>query len=469
MLDVYPARERAEDFPGVSAQLVVWAADDRAHWWRHPESAPGLLREAVRAGRRAAVHGRGGHRPAGPVVRGLTRRQDVARPPANHTSMVAAARHLRPPRLRARAWVLLAVLLAAAAFGGVAVGPRLELRARRAGDGHGGDGRRGAGRPPGARAGRARDDDAARRHRPAAQGGGDVPAGQGRPRRRRPHAPSEHRGHRAPARRRPQRRRQAHAGRRRRHAPAGPPVAGRPAGRQGAGPARRRPRSPAARRSARSTPSPPRRPRCAVTSPACRSAGRGSRRSSSAVPRILLGDGVAAPREVDRRRRASWATATPRAPPTSTCACPSGPSPEGCRRARRPTRPKPRPPLEPDPDFGSTLARPSRLRAFATIVATLVFALTFPKRRAYRAFSVFPGKRAENSQRYLETRTHPHGEQRQLPRRHQGRRRRRRRNQRRQPHGRRRPARRRVRRGQHRRPGAPDDATPTSSSTSATT
>jgi len=31
--------------------------------------------------------------------------------------MVAAARHLRPPRLRARAWVLLAVLLAATAFG----------------------------------------------------------------------------------------------------------------------------------------------------------------------------------------------------------------------------------------------------------------------------------------------------------------------------------------------------------------
>lgn len=32
--------------------------------------------------------------------------------------MVAAARHLRPPRLRARAWILLAVLLAATAFGG---------------------------------------------------------------------------------------------------------------------------------------------------------------------------------------------------------------------------------------------------------------------------------------------------------------------------------------------------------------
>src|SRR4051794_35148605 len=39
------------------------------------------------------------------------------RPTANQTSMVAAARHLRPPRLRARAWVLLTLLLAAAAFG----------------------------------------------------------------------------------------------------------------------------------------------------------------------------------------------------------------------------------------------------------------------------------------------------------------------------------------------------------------
>ena len=49
-----------------------------------------------------------------------------------------------------------------------------------------------------------------------------------------------------------------------------------------------------------------------------------------------------------------------------------------------------------------------------------------------------------------------HGEQRQLPRRHQGRRRRRRRHQRGQPHGRRGPARRRVHRGEHRRPGAAD-------------
>ena len=42
MLDVYPARTSHSGIPGV-AQLVVRATDDRAHWWRHPESAPGLL------------------------------------------------------------------------------------------------------------------------------------------------------------------------------------------------------------------------------------------------------------------------------------------------------------------------------------------------------------------------------------------------------------------------------------------
>jgi len=43
VLDVYPARERGEDFPGVSAEMIVEACDARAHWWRHPAAAPGLL------------------------------------------------------------------------------------------------------------------------------------------------------------------------------------------------------------------------------------------------------------------------------------------------------------------------------------------------------------------------------------------------------------------------------------------
>ncbi len=43
VLDIYPARERAADFPGVSSELVVEACDGRAHWWRHPDAAPGLL------------------------------------------------------------------------------------------------------------------------------------------------------------------------------------------------------------------------------------------------------------------------------------------------------------------------------------------------------------------------------------------------------------------------------------------
>jgi UDP-N-acetylmuramate--alanine ligase len=50
VLDVYPAREKAEDFPGVSSELVVEACDDRAHWWRHPEAAPGLLERLARRG-----------------------------------------------------------------------------------------------------------------------------------------------------------------------------------------------------------------------------------------------------------------------------------------------------------------------------------------------------------------------------------------------------------------------------------
>jgi UDP-N-acetylmuramate--alanine ligase len=55
VLDVYPARERAEDFPGVSGLLVAGAAADAAGgrpvWWlpRHAE-AERLLREELREG-----------------------------------------------------------------------------------------------------------------------------------------------------------------------------------------------------------------------------------------------------------------------------------------------------------------------------------------------------------------------------------------------------------------------------------
>jgi UDP-N-acetylmuramate--alanine ligase len=47
VLDVYPARERAEDFPGVSGLLIAEAAADHAAgrpvWW-----LPGRLEDAAR-------------------------------------------------------------------------------------------------------------------------------------------------------------------------------------------------------------------------------------------------------------------------------------------------------------------------------------------------------------------------------------------------------------------------------------
>ncbi len=55
VLDVYPARERAEDFPGVSGWLVAAATADAAHgrpvyWTPQAEEAERLLRAELRAG-----------------------------------------------------------------------------------------------------------------------------------------------------------------------------------------------------------------------------------------------------------------------------------------------------------------------------------------------------------------------------------------------------------------------------------
>jgi UDP-N-acetylmuramate--alanine ligase len=55
VLDVYPARERAEDFPGVSGLLVARAAADAARggpvWWVPTlDVAERMLREELRAG-----------------------------------------------------------------------------------------------------------------------------------------------------------------------------------------------------------------------------------------------------------------------------------------------------------------------------------------------------------------------------------------------------------------------------------
>ena len=55
VLDVYPARERAEDFPGVSGLMVAGAAADAAGgrpvWWLpNRDDAERLLREELREG-----------------------------------------------------------------------------------------------------------------------------------------------------------------------------------------------------------------------------------------------------------------------------------------------------------------------------------------------------------------------------------------------------------------------------------
>jgi len=55
VLDVYPARERAEDFPGVTGRLVAAAAADSAHgrrvaWLPDFDSAERFLRAELRSG-----------------------------------------------------------------------------------------------------------------------------------------------------------------------------------------------------------------------------------------------------------------------------------------------------------------------------------------------------------------------------------------------------------------------------------
>ncbi len=55
MLDVYPARERAEDFPGVTGLLVAEAAADagggkRVAWMRTHAAAESFLRAELQDG-----------------------------------------------------------------------------------------------------------------------------------------------------------------------------------------------------------------------------------------------------------------------------------------------------------------------------------------------------------------------------------------------------------------------------------
>ena len=59
VVDIYPARERAEDFPGVSGWLVATEAASAMHgrpayWLPRLEDAEGVLRDGAARGRRAA-------------------------------------------------------------------------------------------------------------------------------------------------------------------------------------------------------------------------------------------------------------------------------------------------------------------------------------------------------------------------------------------------------------------------------
>ena len=64
VLDVYPARERSEDFPGVSGLLVAEATADAAsgrpvYWLPDREAAEKVLRELIAEGDLLVVMGAG--------------------------------------------------------------------------------------------------------------------------------------------------------------------------------------------------------------------------------------------------------------------------------------------------------------------------------------------------------------------------------------------------------------------------
>jgi UDP-N-acetylmuramate--alanine ligase len=64
VVDVYPARERAEDFPGVSGRLIAEAAADAAEgrevlWLPRLEDARRVLAPRLRAGDLVLVLGAG--------------------------------------------------------------------------------------------------------------------------------------------------------------------------------------------------------------------------------------------------------------------------------------------------------------------------------------------------------------------------------------------------------------------------
>ena len=325
--EIYPARERAEDYPGVSGRLVAEAAADAGRRQARRVAAGLRLRRAVPA-RRAA---RG--RPAAHARRRRHRRagQEAGRSGSN-------------PRRREE--ILAGVLVAACALAGGWMWLRDSSARRRCSDVFvtGLELGRGAPDPPGAQERRARHDDAARARGPAARGGRAVPVGR-RPRDRRElPAQALDRGARARAGRRDRERRQQGRRLRRRARAARHEGSGLPTLRVGSAPGgRARDRPPDARRARRRG----RRaaPSCARAdrAPVVRRARADPRPAQRPGPRLRLRIGRRA--QVDGGRRGCSPIRAPRAPPTSTCGCPNASPREASDRSSR----SPRPPAPTDP------------------------------------------------------------------------------------------------------------------------
>ena len=95
MLDVYPARERAEDFPGVTGRLVAAAAADsaggrRVAWLPGFDEAERFLRAELRDGDLLLTLGR----------RERRRARAAAREPSDAAAGARSLNRLRPSRRR---------------------------------------------------------------------------------------------------------------------------------------------------------------------------------------------------------------------------------------------------------------------------------------------------------------------------------------------------------------------------------
>ena len=201
-VDVYPARERAEDFPGTSGLTLAEATADAAGgrpvlWLPAFDDAERALRGLLARRGPPARHGGGGRRRARPPARrrleprrGRAVAAGSAAAPSNAVVMppslalprrTLAAPRLRPPRLRV---VLVALAVAALLGGGWLWLRQSSLVAVRQVTVTGASGPQGARIAARAGGGRPRHDDPRRPHRGAPAGGRAVP-GRRRGQRRR--------------------------------------------------------------------------------------------------------------------------------------------------------------------------------------------------------------------------------------------------------------------------------------------